>query len=91
MLGLRLRSPVGDFALWAGPGRPLQDYLLAALRSHQFKRLSTRRPLFQPISDGIDRPATLAYLWAPHRPEVKKAALRVLMTGGAVTQSIAAK
>ena len=86
-----LRSPVGDFTLWAGPSRPLQDFLLHALRSHQLKRLSKRRPLFQATSEGIDRAATLPYLWSPHRPEVKKAALRVLMTGGAVTQTIASK
>ena len=83
--------PVGEFTLWAGPSRPLQDFLLQALRAHHLRRLSKRRPLFQAISEGIDRTTTLPYLWSPHRPEVKKAALRVLMTGGAVTQAIASK
>ena len=77
----RLRSNVGDFTLWAGPTRPLQDFLLLALRSHQLRRLSKLRPLVQAISEGIDRTATLAYLWSP----------QVLMTGGAVTQAVAAK
>ena len=58
----QLRSSVGDFRLWTGPSRPLQDFLLAALRAHQFQRLGKRRPLFLPISGGIDRAATLAYL-----------------------------
>ena len=84
----RLRSPVGDFTPWAGPSRPLQEFFFLALRSHQFRRLSNRRPLFQAVSEGIDM---TAYLLSSHRSEVKKAALRVLMTGGAVTQSIAAK
>ena len=87
----QLQSSIGGYPLWRGPSRTLRDYLLSSLRAHQFMRLSRRRPLFKAIGQGVDRTATLGYLRDNHRPEVKKAALRVLMTGGTVTQSVASK
>jgi hypothetical protein len=64
--------------------------LLSALTATRLRRLAARRPAFDYLVNGIDRCATLSFdsSWAP---ESRKAALRVVQTGGAITQSIAAR
>ena len=62
---------------------------MAALTSTRLRRLAARHPAFASIVGGIDRTATLSYDNGA-APESLKEALRVVQTGGAITQSIAA-
>ena len=75
-----LTSPAHQDVLMEGPRR---DHV------HQ-RRLAARRPTFGSLVGGIDRVATLSFDNGA-APESRKAALRVVQTGGAITQSIAAR
>ena len=79
-----------ECALLTSPAHQVRDFLLAALATTRLRRLAARRPTFGSIVGGIDRVATLSFDNGA-APESRKAALRVVQTGGAITQSIAAR
>jgi hypothetical protein len=72
------------------PAAQLRDFVLQALQDRQRRTLSCRRPVFAPIAEGVDRFLTLRFERSK-APESRKAALRVVMTGGTITQSVASK
>jgi len=77
-------------ALLTSTAHNVREFLLAALTSTRLRRLAARRPAWASSVGGIDRTATLSYDDGA-APESRKAALRVVQTGGAITQSIAAR
>ena len=79
-----------ECALLTSPAHQVREFLLAALTSTRLRRLAARRPAFVSIIGGIDRVATLSFDNGA-APESRKAALRVVQTGFAITQSIAAR
>ena len=85
-----LNSSGAVCALLTSPAHHVREFLLAALTASRMRRLAARRPCFVYLVGGIDRTATMAYDNTA-APESRKAALRVVQTGGAITQSIAAR
>jgi hypothetical protein len=84
-------SASGAFCvLLTSPAFHVREFLLAALTATRLRRLAARRPGFVYLVGGIDRSATLSYDNTAAL-ESRSAALRVVQTGGAITQSIATR
>jgi hypothetical protein len=72
------------------PASTIRSHLLHGLSALRLTRLASRRPGFAYLREGIDRVATSAYE-STTAPESRKAALRVVQTGGTFTQSVASR
>ena len=72
------------------PATTIRGLLLQGLASLRLTRLASRRPVFAYLVDGFDRSSTFAFE-ATSAPESRKAALRVVQTGGTITQSVASR
>jgi hypothetical protein len=79
-----------SFPLLASPASTIKDCLMRGLSSYRLQKLALRRPVFAFLRGGFDRVSTDAY-GTTSAPESRKAALRVVQTGGTITQSVATR
>jgi hypothetical protein len=68
----------------------VRQSILKAHSIKSFTALAGRRPVFAALLDGVDRGLTLQFESAPWQ-ESRKAALRVVLTGGVIVQKLASK
>jgi hypothetical protein len=87
---LTLSSQGNTFSLVASPASAIKDCLMRGLCAHRLNKLANRRPVFAFLRGGFDRVSTDAF-GTTSAPESRKAALRVVQTGGTITQSVATR
>jgi hypothetical protein len=88
--GRTILGPQGPLLWLTGPTAHVRDDLLGRVQDKALQALAKRRPILAGVASGFDRFLTLQYDRSD-APEVRKAALRVLQTGGSIVQQVAAK
>ena len=72
------------------PRAQVRQFLLRAYRHQQFRQVASRRPSFAALTNGVDYAATVAVFKGDWQ-ESTCGALRAVMAGSVVTESIACK
>ncbi len=68
----------------------VRQAILGARMRKNYEAVASRRPPLAAVRDGVDRGLTLGFETGPWK-ESRKAALRVVLTGGVIVQNVASK